>query len=328
MRDLKPQGCHESRRSSRHRLNRVVQVILGILVIMMCFLACATIVRSIHTSRLNDSLSKIHSSPEPDAKKPEAGDLTTDSESVPSTILTPSIAAGEPALMGNPDGSPLALPAVSSEAATAKNTAAFHQVGTIDTILPDMLELKRINRDTVGWISIANVLDLPVVYRDNAWYLDHGFDGQKNAAGTLFLDQFHPLNSETQNLLIHGHNMKDGSMFAMLTHYQSQDFFQAHQLLSFSTLWEKETYLVFAVLRVSSRAGDTSYFDYLTHPVFSSEQDFTAYIQELIRRSLHHADLQVSPSDALLTLSTCIGDDRLVVVAKRIISTSAFAVSR
>ena len=64
-----------------------------------------------------------------------------------------------------------------------------------------MQELKRLNRDTVGWISISGVVDLPVVYRDNSYYLNHDFQGQKSGAGTLFLDQNHPLAAASLLLL-------------------------------------------------------------------------------------------------------------------------------
>ena len=42
--------------------------------------------------------------------------------------------------------------------------------------------------------------------------------GAQSASGTLFLDEAHPLEADTQYLVVHGHNMYDGSMFARLTH--------------------------------------------------------------------------------------------------------------
>ena len=58
----------------------------------------------------------------------------------------------------------------------------------------------------------------------------------ETASGTLFLDEFHPLRETTQHLLIHGHNMKDGSMFGLLTHYRQPLYWQKHPFISLSTL--------------------------------------------------------------------------------------------
>ena len=52
---------------------------------------------------------------------------------------------------------------------------------------------------------------------------------------------------------------------------------------------------IFAVLRVSSNPGNPDYFDYFSHPVFESDQDFNAYISRLKRLSLHPVDLQTDP---------------------------------
>ena len=173
------------------------------------------------------------------------------------------------------------------------------------------------NPDTVGWLDIDRTINCPVVYRDNAYYLNHDFDGAQSASGTLFLDENAPLTAGTQNLLIHGHSMYDGSMFGLLTHYRTLSFLTKHLLVSFTTLWEKETYAVFAVLMVSSDVQDANYFNYFNHPAFESDADFDDYIQALRRRSMFDIPVDVRPDDALLTLSTCMDDDRLVLVARR-----------
>ena len=225
---------------------------------------------------------------------------------------------GELTLMGMPDGSPIVVAEQTdtrSEADVAAEAGIFHRVDL--DILPDMLELTRRNLDTIGWLSIDGVLHLPVVYRDNTFYLDHDFTGAKNASGTLFLDENSPINGNTQNLLIHGHSMNDGSMFGTLTHYRRLSFLTAHPLISFSSLWEKDTYAVFAVLLVSSRTQDEDFFNYYSHPTFASDADFNDYIREVQARSRFTIPVDVRPTDALLTLSTCIDEKRLVVIARR-----------
>ena len=70
-------------------------------------------------------------------------------------------------------------------------------------------KLRQQNRDVVGWLSIEDVLDEPVLQRDNAYYLTHDASGQKNATGALFLDESCNLRIPTPHLVIHGHNMKE-----------------------------------------------------------------------------------------------------------------------
>lgn len=64
--------------------------------------------------------------------------------------------------------------------------------------------------------------------------------------------------------------------------------------------------------------GDARYFDYSSHPAFASDVDFNAYIRSLRVQSLFDIPVDVRPDDALLTLSTCLDDDRLVVVARKL----------
>jgi len=174
------------------------------------------------------------------------------------------------------------------------------------------------NNDLVGWLYINGIVDLPVVYRDNEYYLTHNFKGKKDSGGALFLDEYHPLTEQTQNLVIHGHNMHDGSMFGILRSYDDLDVVKSHAFARFSTLFAPEDYVIFAVLRVVPNQYDSDYFPYIGKPRFSSTDEFYSYTNELKQRSMFGIPVDVRPSDGLLTLATCIGDDRLVVAFRRV----------
>lgn len=196
-------------------------------------------------------------------------------------------------------------------------TTKYHRVG--GEALPEMAQLHGQNHDLVAWLQIPDVLDLPVVYRDNSYYLTRDFTKQKNASGTIFLDENHPFKEKTQNLLLHGHNMKDGTMFGRLAQYLTDDtYLRNHPIIYFDTLWQKEQYVIFAVLDVSLKPGDTRFFNYFTHDTFASDTEFSMYIRQLQLRSRYAIPIDVEPADALLTLSTCLDDDRLVIVARRL----------
>ena len=297
------------------------QAALALVVAVALGLSASVIVRSIRTARLNRQLADLYGvsgeAMEAQIAAPPIGD-----ESAPAFAAQAAGAStspyGELSAMVMPDGSPIIVPEMvelPTEETGVTQTAAFHRTDL--DIMPEMRELTQRNPDTVGWISISGTVHLPVVYRDNVFYLDHDFMGSKNASGTLFLDENSPIDADTQNLLIHGHSMNDGSMFGILTHYRKLDFVRQHPLIAFSTLWERESYAVFAVLQVSSRVGDANYFNYFSAPTFASTSDFNAYIDAVQSRSIFQIPVDVEPDDALLTLSTCLDDDRLVVIARR-----------
>lgn len=224
------------------------------------------------------------------------------------------------ARMGMPDGSPIIKTEMNTEqgenAPDVTVSTQYHR--TSGNFLPQMQAMKEKNSDLQGWLTISGVLDLPVVYRNNTFYLNHGFDLEKNDAGALFLDENHPVKDTTQNLLIYGHNMRDGTMFGLLTHYQRADYLKKHPFIRFSTLWEEEEYVVFAVVNASVNPKGERFVSFFTHPTFSSDQEFEAYISRLKALSCQKTYISVKPGDALLTLCTCVGDDRLIVAARRI----------
>ena len=295
------------------------QGVLALIAATALGLSISVIVTSVRTARLNRELEAMHTvhgdTLEVEVAAPPIENLATHTQGASRNSTSSSL--GKLSSMTMPDGSPIVPLEMDGapEQDVDLSTVVFHRTDL--EILPDMLELANKNPDTIGWIGISGTVHLPVVYRDNSYYLDHDFYGRKSKAGTLFLDEAHPLTDTTQNLLIHGHAMNDGSMFGILTHYGRLDFLQKHALISFSTLWEKETYAVFAVLQVSSKTEDENYFNYYSNPDFASNEEFDEYINQLLERSKFSIPVDVRPTDALLTLSTCLDDDRLVVIARR-----------
>ena len=291
-------------RSSRHRraeqgdrLRVLVPLFVALMLLSLVMIA-GILLRSVRTRRLNEELAAIH------AGQTEAGlSASAAEEALPASTIGPT---AEP--------EPTAEPSPAPQEATA---ARFHQVG--GTPLAHMETLYNQNHDLIGWLSISEVIDLPVMYRDNRYYLTHDFNKNKNTAGTLFLDVNHRFTEKTQNLLLHGHNMKDGTMFGRLVHYlQDIDYYRSHPFVRFDTLWETEEYVIFAVLRVPLDVYDERFINYYSHPTFASDASFDAYVRQLQLNSAYAVPIDVKPSDALLTLSTCIDEDRLVIVCRRI----------
>ena len=197
---------------------------------------------------------------------------------------------------------------------TSAQKKSFQYVGT--EILNECRSLYKLNPDLVGWLSVPGELDLPVVYRDNEYYLTHDFYGRENDSGTVFLDADHPFEEETQYLFLHGHNVWDGSMLGNLTHYRNTDYIKENPYLYFNTLYRRETYEIFGVMKVSQE--EMYGLMRLGTPGFENGAEFNSFIETLRRHALRFTDKQLSPDDAILALSTCWEDERIVVLFRRV----------
>ena len=287
------------RRQSALRLNASRAVMLALIaVIVFCLVMIGSILlRTARTKKLNAELAAMRA-----AQIAAETPVPTMPEATPAPTATPEPAA-------SPSPSPTAGPVVT--------TTEYHRAS--GTPLAHMEALYEQNRDLIGWVEIPGIIDLPVMYKDNSYYLTHDFNKSKSAAGTIFLDKNHRFTERTQNLLLHGHNMKDGTMFGRLVHYlQEIDYYRAHPFVNFDTLWEEEEYVIFSVLRVPLDVSDEGFINYFSHPTFTSDEAFDAYVRQLQLSSVYAIPINVKPSDALLTLSTCIDEDRLVIVCRRV----------
>lgn len=185
-----------------------------------------------------------------------------------------------------------------------------------------LLALHKKNPDCIGWLQIdGTVIDYPVMYRPAkvGYYLHRNFYGKYSANGCLYLSEL--CDPETSdNLIIYGHHMNSGKMFAALDRYKSIKFYQEHTRISYNTLQGEEIYQIFAVFCTPVYTGRD--FSYYTFTEAEDAADFQEYIQEIKERSLYDTGITAVFGEKLLTLSTCEysqRNGRIVVVAKKIL---------
>lgn len=186
---------------------------------------------------------------------------------------------------------------------------------------PGLLALHRENPDCIGWIQIeGTVIDYPVMYRpsEENYYLHRDFYGEYSANGCLFLSEL--CNPDTSdNLIIYGHHMNSGKMFAALDQYKDSAFYLEHPLISYNTLHGSETYQVFAVFCTPVYTGND--FPYYTFTKAEDAADYREYIKAVKKRAIYDTGISAVYGDNLLTLSTCEysqTNGRVVVMAKKI----------
>ena len=92
------------------------------------------------------------------------------------------------------------------------------------------------NTDCIGWLSIDGTnIGYPVMHTPSEpqKYLRRNFYGRYSQSGVPFLDGRCSLQST--NLIIYGHNMRNGTMFSDLKRYVDGDFLNAHRTVKFET---------------------------------------------------------------------------------------------
>ena len=178
----------------------------------------------------------------------------------------------------------------------------------------NVAELHAQNPDIYSWIYIPETnVNYPVAQSgDNAFYLEHFLDGSRISGGTLFADCSCPSDFSGKNTIIYGHNMKDGSMFALIDDYADQNFYEEHPFLYLNTPTQNYRLDIF-----SGFTTDPLSFVYTT--AFASTEDFAAFLRSLYAFSEIDCRTAVSPDDRIVILSTCTysGEDvRFVVCGK------------
>lgn len=185
-----------------------------------------------------------------------------------------------------------------------------------DEFVFDFASLYAINQDAVGWILIdGTAISYPLVQgSDNSYYLTHTINGTYNGAGTLFLDARMEDGFISDNVIIYGHNMKNGTMFGELKKYSDENFYKEHSIINIFTEYQMCEYEVFAVAVVEPT--DTLVYAY----DLSDEEHFEQYRNYMNSIKLYNTSVNIYSDDKLITLSTCTSDSeqRLVVVAKKI----------
>lgn len=226
-----------------------------------------------------------------------------------------SVAAGE--TLRREDASALSSASVGSSANTSEGEDPWGR---------NYLPLVEQNDDMAAWLLIPDTqIDYPVMYTPEApeHYLRKAFDESYALSGSLFIGA--DCAPSGSNIIIYGHNMKDGSMFGGLDAYADESFAKEHSemiydLISQDGSYERLTFEVMAVFysRVY-RVNEADVFRYYYGTDLSDPEDFQSYVEAAMSASLYDLGVTAEYGDRLLTLSTCsyhTADGRFVIIAR------------
>lgn len=109
------------------------------------------------------------------------------------------------------------------------------------------------NTDCIGWLSIDGTnISYPIMHtpHDPQKYLRRNFYGKYSQSGVPFLDG--RCDIQSTNMIIYGHNMRNGTMFSELKKYVNRDFLNAHRTVKFETADGVQTFTVAEVLKTNT----------------------------------------------------------------------------
>lgn len=185
-----------------------------------------------------------------------------------------------------------------------------------------------LNPDVAGRIRIPNtsIDTLLLQGKSNDHYLRYDFYNRYTEFGNAFIDYRNKLDSLNRNTIVYGHATQGKlQAFYDLYKYMDKDFYTQNPVIEFGSIYKDYQWKVFAIYMTTVKSkDDNGYFFYYIHPEIH-ESKFTGYLNQIKQYARFYSDIGVTSEDKILTLSTCIYDNkipgnavdsRLVVAAK------------
>lgn len=179
----------------------------------------------------------------------------------------------------------------------------------------DFKTLKEKNHDMVAWIKVNGTsIEYPVVQTtNNNYYLKYNFYKEYNPSGWIFADYRNKLDGTDNNIIVYGHNVKDGSMFNSLKNVLKSEWYENkdNSKIIFVTENEIQQYEVFSVYKILDEG-------YYIKTEFENNE-FGNFLNTIKKRSIYDFNVELSETNQILTLSTCASNNayRIVVHAKK-----------
>ncbi len=173
-------------------------------------------------------------------------------------------------------------------------------------------KLLSVNGDTVGWLTVNETnIDYPVVKTtDNQYYLNRNFYKEKDSNGWVFMDYRNSIDSLDTNTIIYAHNRYySGVMFGTLNNVTKKKWYtnDANLYITFHSLYREMKWKVFSIYSIDVTS------DYL-YTNFETLDDYQEFLTMIKDRSDYPIPTEVNTNNKILTLSTCLDNNKRLVV--------------
>ena len=180
----------------------------------------------------------------------------------------------------------------------------------------DFKELKKENKDVVGWIQVNGTnINYPFVQtNNNSYYLTHSIDKKYTDAGWVFLDYRNDLNTDIKNMILYAHARKNTTMFGSLKNILKNNWYNDinNHVIKLSTEKENTLWQVFSIYKIP-KTNDYIQTDFI------SDYEYNEFLQMIKNRSQFKFNTNLNANDRIITLSTCYTNDQKVVLHAKLI---------
>lgn len=201
--------------------------------------------------------------------------------------------------------------------------------------------MNRINPDYIAWLKIDGTpVDYPILLDPGEIEANDAYHGTESAGetyyylyrnlykdyefeGTLFMDYRNMLNSnddeQSENLVIHGHDMLNETMFGSFRRYRNElGFYERCSFIELESKYDRQDYVIFAYLPTKGEYVENG-FNYWDMEELDTKEQFDAYVKTCRGGAYLDTGIDVQYGDRLITMSTCFNnqaDMRFIVVAR------------
>lgn len=197
---------------------------------------------------------------------------------------------------------------------TTEPTYPYARVSTIDDTVSD---------DMIAWLKLPNsTIDYPVMQRLQSpdYYLTRDYLGNPSPYGCPYLQANCNLYTPSDNLIIYGRDMPDGTMFAPLNQYKDIEYYKKHKTVTLSYDDKKQEYTVLAFIVLPKTDDDKKAFKFYEFVDAYDPKSFNDFVTKCKSLSLYDTGVTAKYGDKLLTLATTeynSNNERLILIAKR-----------
>ncbi|MBR0160833.1 MAG: class B sortase [Oscillospiraceae bacterium] len=188
-------------------------------------------------------------------------------------------------------------PAAASQYTAVKTEDGEERELELAPILVEFDLLRAVNSDVVGWIFCDDtVINYPILYGGR--YINTSLTGESNVSGCIFEDPVNNPGFGDSNMILYGHHMADGTMFAGIKYWQNMQYLKEHPY--FWILTPTQDYKVEVFSAYVTEDTSSSYTIY-----YEPSGPFTDYIKWVRSLSWVDPEFELDPDAHYVMLSTC-----------------------
>ncbi len=175
-------------------------------------------------------------------------------------------------------------------------------------------DFQKKNEDVIGWLTVYGTnIDHPLVYSEEFnKYINTDPEGNFSLAGSIFLDHRNKPDFSDFKTIIYGHHMEKHEMFGDIDQYSKKEYFDEHRYGNI--YFDGKDWGVDFFIYLEGDAYDSRIYDV----GIATEEEITEFLDFLKEEAQYQRNVEVTPEDHLVILSTCAGDTngRYLLVGK------------